>query len=59
MDRLEDLQRKFAAHYKSERDRSEACLLDIVEILNNEKLEGEQIEAILDRMVKHYERGGV
>lgn len=42
-----------ARHYKSERDRAEECLGDIIKILDQE---GDQIEQILSRLVRHYER---
>lgn len=46
-----------ARYYKAERDRSEACMGDIVKILQDETApEAEQVENILERLVKHYSR---
>lgn len=44
-----------ARHYKSERDRAEECLGDIIKILDQE---GDQVEQILNRLIRHYGRGG-
>ena len=44
-------------HYKAERERSEACLADIVEILKHQtRPHSETIDAILLRLIHHYER---
>jgi hypothetical protein len=44
-------------HYKAERDRTEACLRDIVTILENKYSPyPEQISEIRLRLVKHYDR---
>lgn len=46
-----------ARYYKAERDRSEACMGDIVDILKDETApEAEQVEKILERLVAHYNR---
>lgn len=42
-----------ARHYKAERDRAEDCLGDIIKILDQE---GDQVEQILNRLVRHYSR---
>lgn len=42
-----------ARHYKAERDRAEACLGDIIKILDQE---GDQVEQILNRLIRHYSR---
>lgn len=43
-------------YYKVERDRSEKCLGDIVNILDNAENEETQLRAILDRLTSHYAR---
>jgi hypothetical protein len=44
-------------HYRNERDRSEACIGDIMEALGDrDATDTETIEAILNRIIKHYDR---
>ena len=44
-------------HYKAERDRTEGCLGDIINILQNRTAQpGELVDDILMRLIKHYER---
>lgn len=46
-----------ARHYKVERDRSEDCLRDIIGILEADPgTESQQIELILERLTRHYDR---
>lgn len=46
-----------ARYYKAERDRTEECLGDIIKTLQEETTpEAEQVEQILERLVKHYSR---
>lgn len=47
----------FVPYYKAERDRAEQALDDIAGLLQDEdKTTADQIDAILDRLVKHYGR---
>lgn len=43
-------------HYQGERDRSEKCLGDIIEILQKQLGEDEQIDEIVNRLISHYDR---
>lgn len=44
-------------HYKFERDRSEECLGDIIQALQNRQAQpSDTIDVILIRLIKHYER---
>lgn len=58
MDGISKMKSILADYYKKERQRSETCLGDILTIITDSDTgtEGEQIEAILKRMVAHYER---
>jgi hypothetical protein len=48
-----------AKYYKAERDRTEECLGDIIGILTAQPAtDPEQVQRILERLVKHYERAG-
>ena len=44
------------SYYKGERDRAEACLGDIIKILENSETEEVQIQNILTRLTAHYQR---
>jgi len=47
----------FAEFYKLERDRGEACLGDIIKILQVPDIsESERLNQILERMIRHYKR---
>lgn len=47
----------FIRHYKNERERSESCISDIIDILGDrDNTEAQNIAAILDRIVVHYDR---
>lgn len=43
-------------YYKIERDRTERCLADIVEILGDAREESAQVQSVLDRLIAHYAR---
>lgn len=44
-------------YYKTERDRAEKCMTDLISILSNEtNTSDDQINEILDRLVAHYSR---
>lgn len=43
-------------YYKTERDRSEACLAEIINILGSSETEVQQVQKILDRLTEHYTR---
>jgi hypothetical protein len=47
----------FANYYKAERDRSESCIRDIMDVLEDkDSSDSETIEAILSRIIQHYKR---
>lgn len=47
----------FIRHYRAERDRSEACIGDIIDALGDRDNTPEQtVQAILDRIIMHYDR---
>lgn len=48
-----EVQMAFVNYYKEQRNRIEKCLDDIFKILTNEP-EAEQIDKILQRLIKHY-----
>lgn len=51
------IRRAFSNHYQAERDRSEKCIGDICDILQErDSSSDEQTVAILDRIIKHYSR---
>lgn len=43
-------------YYKTERDRSERCLSDIINLLGSCNPEHQQVEAICERLTIHYSR---
>lgn len=44
-------------YYRGERERSEGCIGDIIEALGDrDASDAETIEAILNRIIKHYDR---
>lgn len=44
-------------YYRNERDRSEACLRDIMEVLEvRDSSDADNIDAIFGRLIKHYAR---
>lgn len=44
-------------HYKAGREQAEACLGDIIKVLDDQTMpETEQVEKILDRLIQHYSR---
>ncbi len=43
-------------YYKAERERSEAVLGEIINILGNSDTEVQQVEKILTRLTEHYTR---
>lgn len=45
----------FSNHYRAEHDRSEKCIGDILDILQ-ERDSSEQTVAILERIIVHYSR---
>lgn len=52
-----NFQRAMKAHYKTERDRSEQCLSDIILILDQRgRPEAAVIDDILKRLIEHYQR---
>lgn len=51
-----DFQACMKRHFQAERDRSEKALGDIIEILHRPVGEDEQIEAIVNRLISHYDR---
>ena len=51
LDRHATFREALSRYYKNECDRAEECLGDIIKILDQE---GDQIEQILDRLVRHY-----
>lgn len=54
---MTDVKAAFAKYYKTERDRSEACLDDIIKIMQVPDIgESEQLNQILCRMIRHYNR---
>jgi hypothetical protein len=54
---MTDVKTAFAQYYKAERNRSEACLDDIIKIMQMPDIgEGEQLNQILSRMIRHYKR---
>jgi hypothetical protein len=47
----------FSNHYRAERDRSEKCIGDIIDILQErDSSADEQTDAILERIIVHYSR---
>jgi hypothetical protein len=46
----------FSNHYRAERDRSEKCIGDIIDILQERDSSDEQTVAILERIIVHYSR---
>jgi hypothetical protein len=57
IDRRMAFKNAFIRHYRNELDRSEACIGKLIDILGDKDLaEDKQIEAILDRLIKHYDR---
>jgi hypothetical protein len=47
----------FCNHYRAERDRSEKCIGDIIDILQERDTSAdEQTNAILERIITHYSR---
>lgn len=43
-------------YYKVERDRSEKCIADLIDILANADDNEAQLRAILERLTSHYSR---
>lgn len=44
-------------YYRAERDRSERCIGEIMDILEDRaNADNQTIDAILDRIIKHYDR---
>jgi hypothetical protein len=46
----------FSRHYKAERDRSEKCLGNIIEIMVGNEADHDKLKAIAKAMVEHYSR---
>lgn len=47
----------FCNHYRAERDRSEKCIGEIIDILQErDTTSDEQTVAILERIIQHYSR---
>lgn len=56
LDAHDEFRLALGVYYKTERDRSEACLTEIINILSNSDSEEQQIEKIFGRLTDHYAR---
>ena len=52
----EQFQAALAKYYKSQRDRTEKCLSDIVDIVASRDHSAIIVDQIIDRLVAHYEQ---
>jgi hypothetical protein len=47
----------FIRHHRKERERSESCIGDIIDILGDrDNTDAQTIQAIIDRIISHYDR---
>lgn len=58
LDAHDKFQAAMGRYYKAERDRTELCLSDIIEILRTSEVEHKQVASILARLTDHYARTG-
>lgn len=54
LDAHDTLRLALGQYYKSERDRTERCLGDIIDILANAEPEHQQVVRVLGRLTDHY-----
>lgn len=55
---MNEVRAAFAAYYKAERDRCEKTLVDIVDIMCKPGTDEAQIDAIMERLERHWGRYG-
>ena len=54
---MDKVRAAFSKYYETERNRSEACLGDIINILSRGDMDdAEQVANIVNRLIKHYSR---